>query len=136
MIFESSWSVGIALVSARTPFIKCSNTCKAPANQTQYKLRSNLHFCSFFSQHKSGLSFNARFNLNKFKHKYSYCERLMHLKRHIKRNLCTAFKKKIVWIVFSIQELLRPKIVLLNLDIYQFSYSERLINAKRHLHRF
>ena len=43
--------------------------------------------------------------------------------------------KKIVWNVFSIQALSRPKIALLNFTIHQFSYSERLIHSKRHLKR-
>ena len=43
--------------------------------------------------------------------------------------------KIIVWIVFSMRTLWRPKIALLNLDMHQFSYSDRLIHLKKHLKR-
>ena len=43
--------------------------------------------------------------------------------------------KKIVWTVFSMQVLSRPKIALLNLSIHKFSYSERIVYLKSYLKR-
>ena len=78
----------------------------------------------------SNLDFNK--TLIKFWHKFFYCQRLMQLKRHLKRSYEWRLKK-IIWIVFFKQALPRLKMKLLNLDIHQFYYSVRLIHLKRHL---
>ena len=63
-------------------------------------------------------------------HQFSYSERLIHSKIHLKRSLCIELKEKPYLLRESPP---KPKISLSNLDFHQFFYGERLFHPKRHL---
>ena len=66
-------------------------------------------------------------------HKFSYSERRIHPKTHLKRKLCIEFKVNPLR-HFSLRESFpKPEIGIPNLDFYQCFCSKRLFNPKRHL---
>ena len=68
-------------------------------------------------------------------HQFSYRERLIHSKRHLKRSLCIEFKENPLSHFSSRESLPKLKIGRPNLDQHKIFCCKRLIHPKRHLKR-
>ena len=68
-------------------------------------------------------------------HQFSYSERLMNSKRHLKRSLCIKLEENPLSHVSLRESLLKPKIGIPNLDYCHCFCSKRLFYPKTHLKR-
>ena len=66
-------------------------------------------------------------------HQFSYDERLIHSKRHLKRNLCFEFKENPLSNISLRESLPKDETGIPNLDFHQCFCSKRLFYRKRHL---
>ena len=66
-------------------------------------------------------------------HQFSYNERLIHSKRHLKRNLCFDFKENPLSNISLWESLPKDETGISNLDFHQFFCNKRLLHPKSQL---